>query len=65
MDTKVARYGKTIYSRDMVNDPRATPLDLKISGYMKRLATVIVRPRRSRKIPSGSSSRTAGTRNWR
>jgi PAS domain S-box-containing protein len=42
MDTKVARYGKTIYSRDMVNDLRATPLDLKISQYMKRLATIIV-----------------------
>ena len=42
LDTKVARYGKTIYSRDMVHDPRATPLDLKIGRYMKRLATVIV-----------------------
>ncbi len=42
MDTKVARYGKTIYSRDMVNDPRATPLDLKVSHYMKRLATITV-----------------------
>jgi PAS domain S-box-containing protein len=42
LDTKVARYGKTIYSRDMVNDPRATPLDLRISRYMERLATVIV-----------------------
>ena len=42
LDTKVARYGKTIYSRDMVNDPRATPLDLKVSLYMKRLATIIV-----------------------
>ncbi len=42
MDTKVARYGKTIYSRDMVHDPRATPLDLKISQNMKRLATIIV-----------------------
>jgi hypothetical protein len=34
MDTKVARYGKTIYSRDM-NDPGPPP-DLKISQYMKR-----------------------------
>jgi two-component system NtrC family sensor kinase len=42
LDTKVARYGITIYSRDMVNDPRATPLDLKICRYMKRLATIIV-----------------------
>ncbi len=42
MDTKVARYGKTIYSRDMVNDLRATPLDLKIIKNMKRLATIIV-----------------------
>jgi len=41
LDTKVARYGLTIYSPDMVNDPRATPLDLKISGYMKRQATII------------------------
>jgi two-component system NtrC family sensor kinase len=41
LDTKVARYGITIYSPDMVNDPRATPLDLKISGYMKRQATII------------------------
>ncbi len=41
LDTKVARYGKTIYSRDMVNDPRATPLDLKVSMHMKRLATII------------------------
>jgi two-component system NtrC family sensor kinase len=41
LDTKVARYGKTIYSRDMVNDPRATALDLKVSMYMKRLATII------------------------
>ncbi|HEY9074128.1 MAG TPA: GAF domain-containing protein [Desulfobaccales bacterium] len=41
LDTKVARYGKTIYSRDMVNDPRATPLDLKVSMNMKRLATII------------------------
>lgn len=41
LDTKVARYGKTIYSRDMVNDPRATPLDLKVSRNMKRLATII------------------------
>ena len=41
LDTKVARYGKTIYSRDMVNDPRATPLDLKVSQHMKRLATII------------------------
>jgi two-component system NtrC family sensor kinase len=42
LDTKVARYGKIIYSRDMVNDPRATPLDLKISRYMKRVATITV-----------------------
>ena len=42
MDTKVARYGKTIYSRDIVNDPRATPLDLKVSQYMKRTATITV-----------------------
>ncbi len=42
LDTKVARYGKTIYSRDMVNDPRATPLDLKISRNMKRVATITV-----------------------
>jgi two-component system NtrC family sensor kinase len=42
LDTKVARYGITIYSRDMVNDPRATPLDLRISRNMKRLATIIV-----------------------
>ncbi len=42
MDTKVARYGKTIYSRDMVHDPRATPLDLQVGRYMKRLATIIV-----------------------
>ncbi len=42
LDTKVARYGKTIYSRDMVNDPRATQLDLRISRYMERLATIIV-----------------------
>ena len=42
LDTKVARYGKTIYSRDMVNDPRATPLDLKVCMNMKRLATIIV-----------------------
>jgi PAS domain S-box-containing protein len=42
MDTKVARYGKTIYSRDMINDPRATPLDLKICQLMKRVATINV-----------------------
>jgi PAS domain S-box-containing protein len=42
LDTKVARYGKTIYSRDMVNDPRATPLDLKVCKYMKRVATITV-----------------------
>ncbi|MHB8070121.1 MAG: GAF domain-containing protein [Desulfobaccales bacterium] len=41
LDTKVARYGQTIYSPDMVNDPRATPLDLKVSQHMKRRATVI------------------------
>ncbi len=42
MDTKVARYGKTIYSRDMVHDPRATPLDLIVCRHMKRVATIIV-----------------------
>lgn len=42
MDTKVARLGKTIYSRDMVNDPRATTLDLKVCRHMKRMATIIV-----------------------
>ncbi|MCL4501365.1 MAG: GAF domain-containing protein [Deltaproteobacteria bacterium] len=41
LDTKVARLGKTIYSPDMVNDPRATSLDLKVSQNMKRLATII------------------------
>ncbi len=41
LDTKVARYGKTIYSPDMVNDPRATPLDLKVCQNMRRRGTVI------------------------
>jgi PAS domain S-box-containing protein len=42
MDTKVARFGKTIYSRDVANDPRATTLDLKISQIMKRVSTITV-----------------------
>ncbi len=42
LDTKVARFGKTIYSRDIANDPRSTPLDIKISQIMKRVSTITV-----------------------
>lgn len=40
VETRVARWGKTIYVRDYREDPRVTPVDLKVSGIMRRFSTV-------------------------
>lgn len=42
VETKVARFGKTIYVRDYLDDPLITPIDLKVSRIMRRVSTIAV-----------------------
>ncbi|WP_319585452.1 GAF domain-containing protein [uncultured Desulfobulbus sp.] len=42
VETRVAKYGKTIFVKDYLNDPRITPVDLKVSRIMRRVSTIAV-----------------------
>lgn len=41
-ETQVARLGKTIYIKAYHEDPRMTPVDLKVSRIMRRVSTIAV-----------------------
>jgi len=42
VETRVAKWGKTIFVRDYEEDPRVTPVDLKVSRIMRRVSTIAV-----------------------
>jgi len=42
VETRVARLGKTIFIKDYQDDPRATPIDLRVSRIMRRVSTIAV-----------------------
>jgi two-component system, NtrC family, sensor kinase len=42
VETRVAKWGKTIYIRDYEEDPRTTPVDIKVSRIMRRVSTIAV-----------------------
>lgn len=42
VETRVAGLGKTIFVKDYLTDPRATPIDLKVSRIMGRVSTIAV-----------------------
>lgn len=42
VETRVAKWGKTIFVRDYEEDLRVTPVDLKVSRIMRRVSTIAV-----------------------
>jgi len=42
VETRVAQWGKTIYVKNYEDDPRSTPVDLKVSRIMRRVSTIAV-----------------------
>ncbi len=42
VETRVARMGKTIFIKNYQDDPRVTPIDLRVSRIMRRVSTIAV-----------------------
>lgn len=42
VETRVVRFGKTIYVRDYLDDLTMTPIDLRVSQIMQRVSTIAV-----------------------
>jgi PAS domain S-box-containing protein len=42
VETRVVRFGRTLYVRDYGTDPQLTPIDLTVSRIMRRVSTIAV-----------------------
>lgn len=42
VETRVVRFGRTMYVRDYLTDPRMTPIDRTVSRIMRRVSTIAV-----------------------